>query len=241
MKKISEVFLQSACDILADTNDGYSTAQLLKICSSFSVEYDVDIPHTRLPIEAQSKRAALFDNLKCFSPEQQYHILKELCQDLRQREREPVKKLFLQLSSRYGALDTDVNQYDTALVEETTHWLSSYPDSLNLYNQALAKKATKTYQRNLLDDLRLSLELLLKSIFGNDKSLENQMPSIGQLVTKANGTVEFCNMFKKLLDYFCKYQNEHVKHDDDVAEIEIDFMIDLTSTFMKGIVRCANL
>jgi len=93
----------------------------------------------------------------------------------------------------------------------------------------------------LLYDLRLSLELLLKSIFGNDKSLENQMPSIGQLVTKANGTVEFCNMFKKLLDYFCKYQNEHVKHDDDVAEIEIDFMIDLTSTFMKGIVRCANL
>jgi len=55
MKKISEVFLQSACDILADTNDGYSTAQLLKICSSFSVEYDVDIPHTRLPIEAQRK------------------------------------------------------------------------------------------------------------------------------------------------------------------------------------------
>ncbi len=47
-------------------------------------------------------------------------------------------------------------------------------------------------------------------------------------------------MFSKLLDYFSKYQNEHVKHNDQVPEIEVDFIVDMTSTFMKSIVKCAG-
>ena len=43
---------------------------------------------------------------------------------------------------------------------------------------------------------------------------------------------EFTNMFKSLLDYYSKYQNEHVKHNDNVNQGEMDFVIKLTSDFI---------
>ena len=44
-------------------------------------------------------------------------------------------------------------------------------------------------------------------------------------------------MFLKLIDYYCKYQNFYVKHDDAVIEEEIEFIFEITSSFMKHIVR----
>jgi hypothetical protein len=38
------------------------------------------------------------------------------------------------------------------------------------------------FLRNVLDDMRLSLELLLKAVLGNDKSLENQIPQLGGFI-----------------------------------------------------------
>lgn len=48
------------------------------------------------------------------------------------------------------------------------------------------------------------------------------------------------NMFIKLVDYFCKYQNEHIKHNDAVNEDEIDFLIVITTIFMKHIIKLSK-
>ncbi len=237
---ISDSFLIQACNVLGETNDGLTTSKILLLCTSYSVEYDVPIPFTTSSQPAPNKRTALLDNLRRFSPEQQYHILKELCSDPLQKDRPDVKKLRKQLYSRYGVLDTSVYNFDEVLATETAHWLSNYPDALNGYNSALEKRKAGIYERNLLDDLRLSLELLLKGVLNNEKSLENQIPFVSTLVQNSGGSKEFCNMFSKLLDYFSKYQNEHVKHNDQVPEIEVDFIVDMTSTFMKSIVKCAG-
>ena len=47
-------------------------------------------------------------------------------------------------------------------------------------------------------------------------------------------------MFQKLVDYYSKYQNSYVKHDDKVIEEEIEFMFELTSSFMKHLIRINN-
>ena len=99
---------------------------------------------------------------------------------------------------------------------------------------------SKAFERNLLDDLRLSLELLLKSIFANGKSLENQIADLGAFIQSKGGSKELSNMFQKLVDYFSKYQNSYVKHDDNVIEEEIEFILELTSSFMKHLVRINN-
>ncbi len=44
-------------------------------------------------------------------------------------------------------------------------------------------------------------------------------------------------MFVRLVDYYGKYQNSYVKHDDAVIEAEIEFIFEITSSFMKHIVK----
>lgn len=67
------------------------------------------------------------------------------------------------------------------------------------------------FERNVLDDLRLALEVLLRGILGNDKSLENQIAPLGDYVRSKGGSAEFGNMFVKLVEHFTKYQNRYVK------------------------------
>jgi len=77
----------------------------------------------------------------------------------------------------------------------------------------------------------------LKAILGNERSLENQIPLLGDFIKKHGGSSELSNMFVKLVDYYTKYQNSYVKHDDAVIEEEVEFIFELTSSFMKHVVR----
>ena len=109
------------------------------------------------------------------------------------------------------------SELDAVLVQRTQHWLAPFPDVLALYDQGVQKHANGIFLRNMLDDLRLALELLLKSIFVNEKSLENQIPMLGDFIKKRGGSPELVNMTVKLVDYSTKYQNSYVKHDDAVV------------------------
>ena len=197
---IPDIFLSHASKILADTEVGLTASRIVKLCASYAIEYNVDIPYPMTPWDAPNKRTALFDNLKCFKPEQQYELLNEMCSIEGQKNREAVIKLKHQLHTRYHKLDADGVGFDKALVKETTHWLSDYPDALRQYESAIEKRNSGIYHRNLLDDLRLSLELLLKAVLKNDKSLENQKANFGEIVKELGGSVEYCNMFVKLID-----------------------------------------
>ena len=145
----------------------------------------------------------------------------------------------IQLIARYGEEFGAVSSetLNLSLVEAVKHWLSDYPESSKLYDSALIKFNNNVFERNLLDDLRLSLEVLLKSIFGNSKSLENQIPQIGSFISTNGGSKEFSNMFRVLADYYAKYQNSFVKHNDAVVEEEVEFIFEMTSSFMKHLVK----
>jgi hypothetical protein len=144
--------------------------------------------------------------------------------------------------TRYGHLDIEKlgAEVNEDLVNQTRHWLGTFPDVLEVFNQALQKYATGVFVRNLLDDLRLALEKLVQTLVGNSKSLENQLPAVGAFVKERGGSPELSNMFGKLIDYYCKYQNTYVKHDDAVIEEEVEFIIEITAAFMKHFVRLAG-
>ena len=140
----------------------------------------------------------------------------------------------------YGHFNTELDSVNEMLIDETKHWLDSFDDVLSLYDEALLKFKNNIFERNLLDDLRLALEKLLKHIFKNSKSLENQISDLGAFISSKGGSKELANMFQKLVDYYSKYQNSYVKHDDKVIEEEIEFMFELTSSFMKHLIRINN-
>lgn len=236
-KPISNVFLTYASDILADTNTGLTSTEIGKYFSAKSLDYNVDIPFHKPPFtDVPNKRTAFLENLKCFNAEQQFEIINETIERLQHLD--GVKDLRNKFYSQYPEyIPNGQNILTTELVKETQHWLSAYEKPFELYNSALDKLNKNLYQRNLVDDLRLSLELLLKEILNNNKPLEKQIGDVGQFQQAKGISPETTNMFNTLLDYYGKYQNKYAKHDDNVNAKEIEFIIDLTSTFMKFITK----
>ncbi len=239
--KIPATFVRYAADILADTNSGLSGNDIVRETASYAVEYDVALPHPAYPFDAANKRTAIYDNLMAFSAKQQYRIIKELCghRSFGFKKSPQREELKIRLATRYpqfagGAPATDINE---TLIEETRHWLDDCPAALASYNSALQKYEAGVFHRNLIDDLRLALELLLKEIFDNSRSLENQLPSLGTFINDRGGSKELANMFQKLVEYYSKYQNSYAKHDSAVIEDEIEFIFEITSSFMKHLVR----
>ena len=242
--RLPATFIAHAAEVLGDTNAGLSGSDIVKLMRAYGVEYGVNIPYAVYPNDAPNKRTALFENLQAFTGAQQHRILRELCnyKTFAFKETPERRQIKLQLATTYKAYDaeTGASAVNEALVEETRHWLDVCPEALALYNEAIGKFRAGLFQRNVLDDLRLALELVLKSVFENSKSLENQVPALGQFIQARGGSPQLANMFAKLVDYYSKYQNNYVKHADAVIEEEIEFVLEITSSFMKHVVRMAG-
>ncbi|MBR1431830.1 hypothetical protein [Ruminococcus sp.] len=236
MKHIDDSFLNYACDILGETDTGLSGAKIVEYCNSYAITFNRVIPYAIYPNKAPNKRTSLRDNLRVFSDVEQYRIIKELCELPKFADNAKVADLKIKLYTRYGNLATE-KITETELVQKTKHWLSDYPMALKQYESALAKYEGGIFKRNTLDDLRLAFELLVKGLLGNNKSLENQIDGICGILDKAGTSVELKNMVPKIIDYYTKFQNSHVKHNDAVNSNEIEYVIELTSVIMKFLIK----
>ena len=69
---------------------------------------------------------------------------------------------------------------DQRLVNDVLNWIQKYPDVYENFKNALEKYNQRIYQRNLIDNLRLAFELLVRHVLVNNKSLENQAKAIDE-------------------------------------------------------------
>ena len=235
IKKIPNNFLQFASNILADTDFGLTGTKITKYFLTKSIEFNVEVPYTSIPFpkDIPNKRTAFLKNIEKFSNDQQYSILKEVSEELKGGDK--VDDLRTKLITRYG--DINENPVNVKLIEETKHWLQKYNSSYKLYTEAYEMYKNSQYERNLVDNLRLSLELLLKDILNNNKSLENQLSKLGDYQKERGNTKELTNMLNKLIDYYSKYNNRNIKHNDNVNSKEVGLIFDLTSSFMKYLIN----
>jgi hypothetical protein len=230
-------FLSRASEVIAS---GVSGSVIVQVTVAYAAEYGLDLPHPSYPFQAPNKRTALLENLRALPATVQYQAIAELCDRAAQAQPAPpaIGEVKLMLASRYSHLSGgDGNAWTGPLTVEARHWLEAHPNVKKLYVEALQKHRAGVYLRNALDDLRLALELLVQEILGNAKSLENQVASIGQFVKAKGGSKELSNMLEKLIDYYGKYQNTYVKHDDAVPNEEVELVLELTSSFMKHLAR----
>jgi len=239
--KLDDSFIKYASDILADTNDGMSGAQIVKYSNSFAIDFAVDIPITssnfgKFGSVVPNKRTALYKNLVAFDAVQQFAIIKELCELPLFEDKDKVKDLKIKLYTRYGNLAIE-KIAKTELVIKTRHWLENHMKALEQYNSSLAKYESGIFERNTLDDMRLAFELVVKDLLGNEKSLENNIAELGSKLKDANTSIELRNMCTQIIKYYTDFQNNHVKHNDRVNENEIEYIIELTSVVMKFLIK----
>lgn len=236
MNKLDDSFLTYASNILAETNSGLSGMKIVEHCNSYAITFNRIIPYGCYPFDAPNKRTALKENLRAFESAEQFRIIKELSELPDFSDNEQAKVLRLTLYKRYGNLATEKIS-ETELIQTTKHWMSGCPTALKQYESALSKYEGGIFERNTLDDIRLSFELLVKDLLQNDKSLENQIEGICGILDKCGTSVELKNMVHKIIDYYTKFQNNHVKHDDAVNKNEIEYVIELTSAIMKFLIK----
>jgi len=129
---------------------------------------------------------------------------------------------------------------DEKLVNDVLEWLEEYPKSKKYFLLALKGYSDKDNPRNILDNLRFSLEQLIKKILKNRKSLEKQKDYLMRYLSECRISQEIASMYVTLIAQYTKYQNENVKHNEKCLVDELDFIIYLTGNFIRFIVQISN-
>lgn len=156
-----------------------SGSKIVKYLVGYAIEYNVEIPHARYPFRqtVSNKRTALPEILRCFNEQQQIHIIKELCELPDSSTNEDVKTLKQLVIDKTDAVSVQ-SSVDNKIIAKTTHWISAYPKAQKAYSDAIQKFERGEYQRNTLDDMCFALEMLIKDLLQNERSLENNKNEI---------------------------------------------------------------
>jgi hypothetical protein len=130
-------------------------------------------------------------------------------------------------------------ELDIALVEEPLEWLAGHSRVAEHFEEALkiVLAKDKTKYRNALDNLRWSLEQLLRAILQNRKPIEKQADVLLPWLKQKGFHQQIINMYQDLLKRFAQYQNDAVKHGDDWQEAELEFVTYLTGAFMRALLH----
>ncbi len=124
---------------------------------------------------------------------------------------------------------------DERVVKDTLVWLEKHPKVADHFQNALTiyLEKDKSKFRNLLDDLRFSIEGLLQELLSNEKNLDNQVADIGGWMKKRGSHKQVRNMFERLLNLYNQYQNDAVKHAEEWVDVDVEYIIYQTGIFMR--------
>ena len=137
----------------------------------------------------------------------------------------------------YMFYPTGAELLDIKVVNDTLNWLEQYPDTREKFNDSLIMFQKHMDTRHIIDNLRLSFELFLKRYNNNSKSLENQKDIVGKYLKEQGVSKEIRDMYFVLFSHYTSYNNENVKHDDTCLDIEIEYLIYLTGTFIRFLIQ----
>lgn len=136
----------------------------------------------------------------------------------------------------YHIIPAGAKILDRKLVDEVLQWLEGYPLAKVPFEEALRIYLSKDQgkYRNLLDNLRLALEELVRTLLGNKKSLENQKVELLRWMRVRKASQPIISIFSQLVfGGFRTYQNEFVKHESKFNPQEVEFLIYLVGAFMR--------
>ena len=133
-----------------------------------------------------------------------------------------------------------VKLLDEHVVNADLEWLSDYPKALTAFKNALVQSSDSAKQREVLDSLRVSLENFIRQLLSNRKSLENNKDGLLKWMDDHHTNTESRQMMRQLVQFYCDYQNNHVKHGDSWKPAEVAFILYETATFVYFLLDLAK-
>lgn len=109
--------------------------------------------------------------------------------------------------------------------------LNKYPNIKDVFVKGLKLKNCG-FIRESMDNMRLSLELVLNELLDNSKTLENQTPNdVGRLLQGKACSQCAIKIFIEIKSTFQGFQNDNVKHKyfDKLGSKDVDFIVMLTT------------
>ena len=89
--------------------------------------------------------------------------------------------------------------------------------------------------------MRLALELFVKNVLKTEaNTLTQQKSKLGTFLKEHGCDPTIRNIFITVYDYYIKYQNDHVKHDDKIARKDINTVLSLTIVLMERLMDEIN-
>jgi len=143
----------------------------------------------------------------------------------------------LKKENDYELYPVRIEFLDEPLIIDNLIWLDKYKITKEHFSSAIKVQRKKQNYRNIVDELRFSLESFFQQLFSNKKSLENQKNNIGEFLKNNNISTIISNMYIKLFDLYTVYNNDNAKHGDNITEQEIDYLIYLTGSFIRLILQ----
>lgn len=124
LDKLPGSFITYASEVLGDTQSGLTGTQIVKYSNSYAVDFGVDIPISTTDWGefgklVPNKRTALQRNLAVFNGQQQFAIIKELCELPEFSDNAATKDLKAKLIERYSSFSP--LKFET-LENEPTGW-----------------------------------------------------------------------------------------------------------------------
>lgn len=218
-------------------NEVYSGTEIATLFAEYGAEFNSSVPFISTPFpNFTSKATAIQNNLQSFTEEQQFKIIKELCESVlaQNPENKDVAKILKLLLKNYGSVYSN-DKIDRNIINETNTWLTASSRAKEEFEKAIQSYDNSIYNRYTLDSIRLAFEFFMQDILKNSKSLENQ-PIEGELLPllrKKGIPKEIINLVRLIIKGLISYQNENVKHSQTFTDLEVEFVIEQTSILMK--------
>ncbi len=218
-------------------NEVYSGTEIATLFAEYGAEFNSSVPFISTPFpNFTSKATAIQNNLQSFTEEQQFKIIKELCESVLAQNpaSKDVAKILKLLLKNYGSVYSN-DKIDRNIINETNTWLTASSRAKEEFEKAIQSYDNSIYNRYTLDSIRLAFEFFMQDILKNSKSLENQ-PIEGELLPllrKKGIPKEIINLVRLIIKGLISYQNENVKHSQTFTDLEVEFVIEQTSILMK--------
>ncbi|HEM4403562.1 TPA: hypothetical protein U1Y72_001902 [Streptococcus suis] len=233
MPRLSNDILLSLSYAIGDV---FTAQQIKRHFSDYCIKYDLEkdlFQKKNLESKSDYCRRLFF----CFDGVEQAGLIAYLAeQDERLKQLEVVQKSLYRLADSYGAVTLTVEERKQTT--EIERLLSDFPECLELWKKSQSHYQSFQY-RESLDNARLCVELFLKFLLGNSKSLENQRADLGRWLGERNVANEVENMVWDSIAKYYRVQNEHIKHDvpTELSVNEVIFVLDQTYSILKYLAR----